>query len=103
MGKSFQSHKDNGVFLQFPNGNGISTIWGKYTYSDNKDIDYNTPFETRLDSNTAEILIKCSDKLHKRIHKKYNGDGNIIGFLNIKQWLEILNLLEKENPLQNRK
>lgn len=103
MEKSFQAHKTNGIFLRFPNGNGISTIWGKYTYSDNNDIDHNIPFETRLDSNTAEILIMCSDKLRNKIHKKYNGDGIVIGFLDIKQWLEILNLLEKEKPLQNRK
>lgn len=98
MEKSFQAHKTNGVFLRFPNGNCISTVWGKYTYSDNHDIDNDVPFETRMDSNNVEILIKCSDKLHKKIHKKYDGDGSIIGYINIKQWIEILNLLEKETP-----
>ena len=34
---AFTNHKHNGVYLQFPNGNAISTIWGVGSYTDNHD------------------------------------------------------------------
>lgn len=57
-GKAFTNHRYNGVYLEFPNGNAISTIWGCGTYSDNHD---KSPLEfnkiIREGSNTAEILL----------------------------------------------
>ena len=62
--KAFNNFRHNGVLLNFPNGNFISTIWGACTYSDNHDIflDDNS-FKTFLKSNTCEVMVTCSEKL----------------------------------------
>ena len=107
--KAFHQHRLNGFALTFPNKNWISTIWGDGTYSENHWLStehpffkqmgmqkYNIIYDVRLKSDTVEIMIQCGEKLAKRIHKKYGGDGSVIGHLNIMQWLEIINLLAKE-------
>lgn len=99
--KSFANWRHNKLKLVFPNGNWISTIWGSGSYTENYDfqtdsIEDKFGYETFMDSNDVEIMINCGERLSKKIHKKYNGDGSVIGRLNITQWLEILRLLEKE-------
>ena len=107
--KAFKQHRLNGIALTFPNGNWISTIWGDGSYSENHWLTWEDPYfkmmgmdkyrildQLKLKSDTVEIMIKCGEKLATKIHKKYDGDGSVIGHLNITQWLEILNLLSKE-------
>ncbi len=98
--KSFKNSKHNGIQLKFPNGNWISTIWGAGSYTENHDYtESKIPFgyETFLESDDVEIMVDCPEKLSKKIHKKYDGDGSVIGHLTITQWLEILNLLAKSS------
>jgi hypothetical protein len=107
--KAFNQHKLNGVALTFPNGNWISTIWNDGAYCENHWLSMEDPFfvemgmekyniihNVKLKSDAVEIMIRCGEKLSKRIHKKYDGDGSVIGYLNIMQWLQIINLLAKE-------
>jgi hypothetical protein len=101
--KAFNNWRHNAIHLTFPNGNAISTVWGYCTYSDNHDrpdldrsLDVSLPFNTFMDSDTAEVMIlNAPEKLIKKINKKYGGDGSVIGYLNMKQWLEIIRLLSK--------
>ena len=102
--KAFSQHRLNGFRLKFPNGNGLSTIWGYCTYSDNNmnsSLDnMNNPVEafgTPLGSNTVEIMPDCSDKLLKKLQKKYpdNENGSVFSYLSMEQWLEIVNILKK--------
>lgn len=94
MEKSFNNWRHNAIHLTFANGNSISTTWAKYSYADNRD--YEGDFEDFLQSNNCEVMVlKCSDKLSKKIYKKFDGDG-VIGYLTIDKWLEILNMLAKE-------
>lgn len=92
--KSFDNWRHNGVKLRFPNGNEISTIWGRGSYSENK---YLESYQTFLGSNTVEVMISCGDRLHKRLHKKFEGDGSVIGYLDINDWLYIVNAVAREN------
>lgn len=103
--KAFNNKEHNKLHLNFPNGNWISTIWGFGSYTENYDINsklaYNLlkDMQTFKDSNDVEIMFECkSEEIEKKIYEKY-GDGSfgsVIGHLNIKQWLEILNLLAKD-------
>ncbi len=99
--KAFNNFKYNGIHFNFPNGNWLSTIWGNLTYSDNYDVEitneYPDAFDRFLQSDTVEIMFTCPSKLKKRILKKYNdGQDDPIGYLGIKEWLEIVKLLSKE-------
>jgi hypothetical protein len=101
MRKSFTIHRDNGVFLQFPNGNSISTIWGYGSYTENYNKNENGTMESRFrnfpdGSNDVEVMISCPDKLHKAIQKKFRGDGSVIGHLTIDDWMYIINRLYKQ-------
>ena len=99
--KAFCNHKINGVRLAFPNGNAISTIWGSGTYSENHDYDsgdviknYAEPIEEG--SSTVEIMIlNAPDKLVEKIYKHQNEniDNGVIGWVNITDWLWIINQL----------
>jgi len=97
--KAFNNWRHNAIHLTFPNGNKLSTIWGVGTYCDNYNLDrdFNVDmFSTFLDSNTCEVMIqKAPDKLIKKINKKFNGDGSVIGYLTMSQWLEIIKMLSK--------
>lgn len=98
--KAFNNWKHNGVHFTFPNGNSISTIWGSGTYSDNYDSVFDLGldgFKTFMDSDTVEIMIlKAPAKLTKKIQKKYDfEDDGVKGYLNITEWLDIVNLLAK--------
>lgn len=114
--KAFRQHRLNGFALTFPNKNWISTIWGDGSYSENHWLTLEDPYfkqmgmqkyeimhQLKLKSDTVEIMIKCGEKLAKKIHKKYDGDGSVIGHLNIMQWLEIINILSKEKHEKNKK
>jgi hypothetical protein len=99
--KAFNNWRHNSIKLTFPNGNSLSTIWGACTYSDNQDfttetMDDHFGFQKFLSSDTVEVMIlKAPEKLIKRIHKKFNGDGSVIGHLTMEQWLEIVKMLSK--------
>lgn len=91
--KAFNNWRKNAIHLTFPNGNCLSTIWGACTYSDNHD---DLDFDKFMESETVEInILKAPERLIKKIHKKYDGDGSVIGYLTMSQWLEIVKLLSK--------
>lgn len=106
--KAFVIHRENGFLLNFPNGNSISTIWGWGSYSETKDwhpdplkhgeFDVMEVFKRLPEgSNSVEIMFACSPALQKKIEKKFNaGDRQPIGYLNISDWIEIINMLYKE-------
>jgi hypothetical protein len=93
--KAFKNHKTNGVELCFPNGNSISTIWGAGSYTENYT---KNDYDKQFGSNTAEVMIFCGERLHKKINKKFDNDnmGSVIGHLNITDWLWILNQISRE-------
>ena len=102
--KAFNNFRHNGIHFWFPNGNGISTIWGYGSYSDNYNFEPKDKknvmarFETFLDSNSVEVMIlKCSQKLLKRLEKKYNeGYKQPFTSLTITEWLDIVNEVSKK-------
>lgn len=97
--KAFCNHKMNGVRLEFPNGNAISTVWGTGTYSDFRD---HLAYPTELieeGSATVEITVLAApDKLIKKIHRHLNedSDDSVIGWVSITDWLWVINQLAKE-------
>jgi len=101
--KAFSNHLHNGVYLKFPNGNSISTIWCRGSYSDNHDYttgDAIQDYKTLNDgSNNAEIYpFTDNQRLHKRIFQHFhaNSDETVIGYVNITDWLWVLNQLAKD-------
>lgn len=99
--KAFSNWRGGAFYLNFPNGNGLSTTFAAGSYSENYGShDYNTWkgfSKGAIESNTVEVMIDCPDKLHKKLHKKYSGDGDntVLGYLDQKQWLEIVVALAK--------
>lgn len=105
--KAFRNHRINGIYLNFPNGNGISTIWtnGSYTENhdfestkENGDIDFEKTFSTPLSSDDVEVMVNCNDTVQELLEAKYNTEsagGGVFGHLNIEKWLDILNILSK--------
>lgn len=96
--KAFYNWRAGAFHLNFPNGNYLSTTFAPCSYSDN----YNQRFPVGerlfvpMKSDTCEIMFDCPEKLKKKILKKYNeGDGDPVGYLSIKHWAEIVNLLSK--------
>lgn len=100
--KAFCQHRINGFRLKFENGNGISTIWGYGSYSENydfpKDDDLSNFRKIPLGSNTVEIMPYCSEQLLKELQEKYpdNENGSIFGNLTINQWFEIIEILKNK-------
>ena len=103
--RAFVNHKHNGVHLKFPNGNGISTVWGRGTYGDNyhygDDKDLNMAYSTLIKegANQVEIMIDTPDKkLHNRIFRKLKTsiDNGVIGWVTMEQWLWVISQLSKE-------
>lgn len=97
--KAFNNWQHNAIHLTFPNGNSLSTTWAYGSYSENHDMN-DIPdmkhWETFRPSDNVEIMIlKAPGKLVKKIHKKYKCDDSVIGYLNMKQWLEIVKMLSK--------
>ena len=101
--KSFNNFKHNGLHLKFPNGNSLSTIWGYGSYSENHDMfddlkgeDQLKVYTTFKPSNTVEVaILSAPEELIKKIHKKYNFDGSVCGYLTMAQWLDIVKMLSK--------
>lgn len=106
--KAFTIHKVNGVYLNFPNGNGLSTIWGVGSYSDN----YNNEFRNEdgvIDvlrsyteiikdgSNTCEVMPLCSELVKKLLDTTFpdNENGSVFGNLTFEQWLKMVNILNE--------
>ena len=106
--KTFTNHKVNGVYLKLPNGNGISSIWGSGSYTDNHDWespdgDIGKNYDTRIQegSSDVEVMIDCDPVVLELIETKYaskSAGGGVIGHLNFDQWLDILNTLNKYPP-----
>jgi hypothetical protein len=107
MTKAFRNHKNNGVYLAFPNGNGVSTIWGSGSYTDNHDaeiltkdgeLDYQRMYrENNEGSMTAEVMVDCGEELARALQEKFNGAGNtVIGYLSIMDWLEVIQRIANE-------
>lgn len=106
--KAFTNHKINGVYLKFPNGNGLSSVWGSGTYSDNYDyevrdslneLDYEKTFKipNQEGSDTVEVMPHCSELVMKLLEAKFpdNANGSIFSYLTFTQWLEIVNILNE--------
>ena len=100
--RAFHNWKRNAIHLSFPNGNSISTTfdWGSYSENHDKYTEIENILKRNdwdLPSDNVEIMVNCPPKLLKRIQRKYNegSDNSVIGYLNITQWLEILNLISK--------
>jgi len=103
--KSFTTHRSNGIYLVFPNGNELSTVWGYGTYSDNNDlIDPTTDkvvedMSKRIESgsNLVEVMPNCSDDVYKKLAQKFpdNENGDIFSYLTFEQWFEMINILNK--------
>ncbi len=106
--RAFISHKVNGVYLNFPNGNGLSTVWGQGTYSDNHyyefknedgTIDFTKSYRTVIPegSNTCEVMPNCSKKTKKLLDKTFpeNENGSVFSVLTFEQWLKMVNILNE--------
>ena len=95
--KAFVNHKPNGVYLKFPNGNGLSTIWGCGTYSDNHNY---TTEDIVEGANRVEIMIETpDDKLCRKIFRKLDTSpaNGVIGWVTMEQWLWVVNQLSGRN------
>lgn len=102
MKKTFTNHKVNGIYIELPNGNNISSIWSSGSYTDNHNWtdpsgDILKNYDTRIveGSNEVEVMIGCDDVVMELINTKYNNEGDVIGHLKFDQWLDILNILNK--------
>jgi hypothetical protein len=95
--KVFYNHKVNGVHLQFPNGNSLSTIWGTGTYSDNYDYSSDISPIDRIGSNTCEVMPDCSIKVKEKLDEMFpeNENGSVFGRLSFEQWLKMVNYLNE--------
>lgn len=105
--KAFVNHRNNGFLLNFPNGNSLSTIWGRNTYCDNYDlnykddgkdnIDYTAQQAEKLSSNTCEVMTRCSELVYKLLCAKFPEaeNGSVFGHLTFPQWLEMVNILNE--------
>lgn len=105
--KAFAQHRLNGFRLKFPNGNGLSTIWGFGSYSENYDLpigeDFIEEWKKCLGSDTVEIMPDCSEELLKELQEKYpdNENGSVFGHLNMEQWFEIVGILKNAPVWKN--
>jgi len=101
--KAFIAHRTNGIYLNFPNGNGLSTIWGAGIYSDNHDYGFE-PYKPKAynetieeGSDTCETMPDCGDLVKKLLDAKFpkNQNGSVFGYLTFPQWLEMVNILNE--------
>lgn len=103
MEKAFIAHKANGVRLNFPNGNSISTIWGAGSYSENNDRygeteelgNYDFKARRAWGSNTVEVMPDCSPTVLKLLQAKFSEEENgaVFGYMSFEKWLEMVNIL----------
>jgi len=93
----------NGFYIEFDNGLGISTIWGSGSYSDNHDLSMTAIRDGEsvidaieklpLESETVEVMLdgpESAEKYLKYLHRKYDGDGSVIGYLPVEDWLKLI-------------
>lgn len=101
--KSFQNKSLNKLHLWFPNGNGLSTIWSKYSYSENYDTEHVNgvdAWNVPLESDTVEIMIlEAPEKTRNKVFRKFarDSENSVIGHLDMEQWLEIVKILSKQH------
>lgn len=109
--KAFTAHKANGIYLNFPNGNALSTVWGSGTYSDNYDYGFKRTDGTfdaenftkayneriKTGSDTVEVMPMCGDLVKKLLDAKFpdNENGSVFSRLTFPQWLEMVNILNE--------
>jgi len=94
--KAFINHKANGVFLTFPNGNSLSTVWGFGNYCEN----YNHgDFEkTNNGSNDCEIYPDADEKTLNKIKSflpQYKDNYPVAGYVTMSEWLKVIKILSK--------
>jgi len=89
--------------LDFENGNHVSTTFAPGSYSDNYDMDYKGPpvefgrVNPPIESSNVEMMITCSDKLLRKLEKKYNEGGQQpFARIGIMEMLDIINQVSKE-------
>ena len=91
------NHKRNGVYIELSDEVKLSCVYGKSTYSDNRDLegDYE---EEAPPSKTIEVMVTAPEKLHKKIFKKYEefdtGD-NILAYLPLNDYLQVVEMCRK--------
>ncbi len=114
--KAFVQHRINGFYLNFPNGNGLSTIWGVGTHTENhmrieeislanmdikNDKDWHEKYmkqwNTPLSSNDVEVMPDCSPDVYKLLTDTFpeNENSGIFDNLTFTQWLQIVNILNE--------
>lgn len=91
--RSFYNHKTNGFHINFANGNSLSTIWGRGTYSDNK-LRELEPLE-RVGSDTCEVRPGCSTEVKEELDKMFpdNAGDSVYPYVTLEQWIDIVNYL----------
>jgi len=97
-----EQHKLNGVHLSFDNGFGISTIWGRGSYSENHDkMPSDEEMRTKMySSDDCEVYFtnipKGGERLVKSLCKKYNkGYEHPIGYLLVSDWVDLIVKVKK--------
>lgn len=102
--KSFVIHKPNGFFLQFPNGNTLSTVFGAGTYSDNYDWespdgDISKTYRATISegSDTVEVAPGCSELVKKLLDASFpeETNGSVFGHMTFDKWLKMVNILNE--------
>ena len=120
--KTFVSFRENGIHLNFPNGVGLSVIWGYGSYSENHDWEHpdnkgkrvgddgyhvHKLFEKITEgSNSVEVMIikGASNQFITRLSKNTSGEGqNPWGYIGIGDWLKIINRCYKYKPIKKCK
>ena len=98
--KAFNNCAHNKLYLTFPNGNSLSTIWGYGTYSDNYNAGAELPimerFSTFMSSDTVEIMVmKAPQKLIDKINRRFKTSDSVIGRLGMSDWLWVVKELSR--------
>lgn len=97
--KAFTQHRDNGFYLSFPNGNGLSTVWGRATYSDNYNVEVGMSEVIPKGSNTVEVMPHCSGAVKKLLDAAFpeEENGSVFGYMTFEKWLKMVNILNENN------
>lgn len=108
--KAFSHHRPNGFSLNFPNGNGLSTIWGIGSHTENHSKIFALPsidkegmesyvkaWNSPMSSNDVETMPSCSPAVKKLLDDTFpdNEDGDIFNHLTFDQWLKMVNILNE--------
>jgi len=112
----------NRILFDFDNGFKLSVVFGFGSYSDNHNVSVvNEHLINRLfivgnwdehiesGSENVEIMFskipKGGERLVRAAHKKYSGDGSVIGYLPVSDLYKIITKIDKFNsePLKEEK